>query len=1006
MKNYLPLFLALLGSLHLSAQAFLQRYVHTSTDSIFVADIASAPDGGVYALATVARTSLTGSTNASDGIVLRTDANGTLLWEREYDTGNFQNLNEIRATPDGGFILGGTATTDYFDGYLAKADPAGNIQWTRYLGDDELQRGYELLTTADGGYMLAGHHLNNFTTNLYVVKLDAGGNEVWSRRYFLPVDVDQTGFTLTELPSGNVVVAGATGDLGGNDAILAEINTLGAVMWARQIDYSGFRNIGISLARLPGGDLVLLQRTTFSADPFGTGRVGIVVSRLTVTGEEVWTQVAEIDDSFTNIQFNGLNFAFTSEPGKVLIDPDGNIVISCQADFEQVGAIRPQLLKLDPDGNFIWGRSFGAPEFLHIPSGAFISDGFTITSDNHYAVIYQGVQDRQSVTVGKLDIAGQELCVDTAEPEWMSAALTVIPFNYSTVAFTGISTRQTTVVDRNFTSEPAAPEIPVDLGPDTLICVGESLTLDPDLGDGFNYLWQDGSTLDTFVVNTSGEYSVTVVQGNCIGSDTIQVQEFSAALDLGPDQTICVGENVVLEPAELFPGDYTWNDGTDGPTLQVLQPGTYILTLSNPVCGTLMDTVVINPVSDINLSIAGPSSACEGQDVSFLVGSSTPGLSYSWLNGAGEVIGDMEELSLTATDSDTYTVFATDGCGVAIDSIVFSVMNPAASVQLITTTCGLTNGQLSIENLTGTPPFDLEWTDENGTLVALDAQELSDLAPGDYNLLLTDAAACTFNDSYTIDDSEGISVTVATQDLSCVNPTDGGFTITPLTGTAPFSYSLEGGTPQAEGFFTNLSAGDYELLITDAAACDTSLMLTINADPDPTATILAEATDLALGDSTALQVQTNLDVADVVSIKWEPALGLSCDDCLNPVAQPTQTTTYTVLITDTNGCVAVAEITLTIDPKIAVFIPNVFSPNNDGTNDRFLVFPAAGIASVASVQVFDRWGGMVYDSKDNLGWDGRIAGDEAAPGVYVYQVELLLFDGTTILESGDITLIR
>ncbi|MEL7427369.1 MAG: gliding motility-associated C-terminal domain-containing protein, partial [Bacteroidota bacterium] len=99
-------------------------------------------------------------------------------------------------------------------------------------------------------------------------------------------------------------------------------------------------------------------------------------------------------------------------------------------------------------------------------------------------------------------------------------------------------------------------------------------------------------------------------------------------------------------------------------------------------------------------------------------------------------------------------------------------------------------------------------------------------------------------------------------------------------------------------------------------------------------------------------------------------------------------------------------ITLTIDPKIAVFIPNVFSPNNDGTNDRFVVFPATGIASVASVQVFDRWGGLVYDSKDNLGWDGRIVGDEAAPGVYVYQVELLLFDGTTILESGDITLIR
>ena len=107
-----PLFLSLCCLLLWPApaynQAFEALYTHTENDSIAMADIAPANDGGLWVLATVVRTLATNDLNASDGLVLRLDAQGTLLWSKEYDAGTFQNLNDIQGTPDGGFIIGGT----------------------------------------------------------------------------------------------------------------------------------------------------------------------------------------------------------------------------------------------------------------------------------------------------------------------------------------------------------------------------------------------------------------------------------------------------------------------------------------------------------------------------------------------------------------------------------------------------------------------------------------------------------------------------------------------------------------------------------------------------------------------------------------------------------------------------------------------------------------------------------------------------------------------------------
>lgn len=1010
-KHYLsPLlfFCFLQVSIQLSGQAFLRQYEHAGSDSIFLADIAPTDDGGFFALATVARTAMTDGVNASDGLVVRIGADGGLLWSREYDAGTFQNLNEIHATRDGGFILGGTTTTDYFDAYLAKADSDGNIEWTRYLGNDELQRGYELLQTADGGYLLAGHYLFLSTTQLYIAKLDETGAEQWARRYPLPGDPEQTGYSLVELEDQTVVVAGSTGQLlGATNAFVAKFNPGGAMLWARTYDYNGFSNFGVSVSALPNRELILLQRLTYSSDPFSNGSTGLIVSRLNVIGQEIWSQEAEMDNGFTSVDFNGFNLSYTSEPGKVMVTPEEDIVISCQGDLDDADEIRPQLFKLDSDGNPLWGRTFGEAGFLHMPAGGLFGDGLTITSDNSYGVIYQEITDRQSFSVAKIPPNGEGLCATTAMPEFTPISLTITPYIYSVVTFSGFQVENTTVVDRPFTSEPADDNsFMVDLGPDTLLCPGGTLTLDADLGPEFDYQWQDGSGLPTFGVLAPGEYSVTVSQGACFDRDTVVVADFTTTLDLGPDQSICAGATLELMPTAVVPGTYTWDDGTPGATLEVNTPGTYILTLSDLACGSLMDTVVVSPAADISIDISGATAVCAGEDISLTANSTTPGLSYSWIDADGNVLSDTETLTFNAVQSGSLIVFATDGCSITSENILYDVFMTEAVVLPDATSCGENNGVLTIAELIGLPPYTIEWLNSDNVVVGQGPEPLMGLAPGFYTLMVTDADGCSFTADYLVNGSTGLSLDVLVEDVSCLNPNGGSIMLSPSSGNAPFAYTLNGGALQEEGLFMGLAAGVYELEVTDALGCDTTLLLDVLELPAPEAAIVTSTTDLALGESTLLQVQTNVDSVDIALLSWQPTTGLSCTDCLNPVAQPEANTTYTVALTDVNGCTAFAEIRLTIDSEIELYIPNVFSPNNDGSNDRFIVFPGKGIAAVESVQIFDRWGGLMYEQAGNQGWDGRAGGEPAVQGVYLYQVVVQLFDGSTRVESGDIVLIR
>lgn len=114
---------------------------------------------------------------------------------------------------------------------------------------------------------------------------------------------------------------------------------------------------------------------------------------------------------------------------------------------------------------------------------------------------------------------------------------------------------------------------------------------------------------------------------------------------------------------------------------------------------------------------------------------------------------------------------------------------------------------------------------------------------------------------------------------------------------------------------------------------------------------------------------------------------LSCVDCPNPTARPTESVTYTVIGSDTTGCQGTAVVVLTVD---SLLVPNMFSPNGDGINDE-LELNYHGAYGNYEILIYDRWGQKLFATTDKqLWWNGKTAGGQDVPeGVYYLHVRIL-----------------
>ena len=139
---------------------------------------------------------------------------------------------------------------------------------------------------------------------------------------------------------------------------------------------------------------------------------------------------------------------------------------------------------------------------------------------------------------------------------------------------------------------------------------------------------------------------------------------------------------------------------------------------------------------------------------------------------------------------------------------------------------------------------------------------------------------------------------------------------------------------------------------------------------------------------------------------------VQCIHCLNTNIRPLTHDIFKLIVSNAAGCVDSALIQFRIDRTRRVYLPNVFTPNDDGSNDYFFAqSPDEGV--IHKMLIFNRWGDLVYDAKGTAllnhpktGWDGSLNGRPLDPSVYTYLFEIEYLDGVRDIISGDITLLR
>ncbi|MEO7175992.1 MAG: gliding motility-associated C-terminal domain-containing protein [Saprospiraceae bacterium] len=261
----------------------------------------------------------------------------------------------------------------------------------------------------------------------------------------------------------------------------------------------------------------------------------------------------------------------------------------------------------------------------------------------------------------------------------------------------------------------------------------------------------------------------------------------------------------------------------------------------------------------------------------------------------------------------------------------------------------------------------------------------------------------------------GPIVTPSYQSPECDGATDGFIML-----TGPWNPVFDGnlilnGVPyhftQMPVLVENLPAGIYQLSLSPGSeVCLTDTTFELINQGQPSIELVIDNTIIP---NASYQLQVNSSISNPTQIIWTPIEGLTCIDCLDPIANISLTSTYIVTLISQAGCIASDTLTIPIVRITNTFVPNGFSPDGDGNNDHFNVFgDSESIQEISLMRIFNRWGDLVFEdshfpaNSEAHGWDGSFRGKMMNTGVYVYYIKLLMIDGKTVPLKGDLTLKR
>ena len=449
-----------------------------------------------------------------------------------------------------------------------------------------------------------------------------------------------------------------------------------------------------------------------------------------------------------------------------------------------------------------------------------------------------------------------------------------------------------------------------------------------------NYLWSDGQTTATAINLTTGIYTVTATDdAGCTGTAIAEVllNPEGVWLMFSFTPVTCNGGSDGTAHVSVMTGVapyiYIWNDpaGTTNADPVNLAAGQYTVTVTDSNGCSNYGPVTITEPSAIVLNSSSTNETCFGSangSASVSVSGGTPGYSFLWSDGQSSSTAT----NLTAGD---YMVTVTDSLGCAvIESLTIDLVNPqimitAASDSIL---CfGGSDGSIIVSTTGGTGSISYMWS--NGETTGT----ISNLTAGTYTLIATDDIGCTATISEIVSEPSELIATVLGTNVTVNGGEDGSATVTPTGGTPDFTYSWNDGQTTATA--TNLTAGTYTVIVTDFNGCAVTTTVEIEEPPCPIITVTTSHSDETCVGSMdgAVAVSTN-GGAGLMTFLWNTG-----DTTF--IVNNLSIGTYSVTVTDENGCTAIGAETIELSPEgiwVDIMSTNTCINGNTGTAEAIV----------------------------------------------------------------------
>ncbi len=549
----------------------------------------------------------------------------------------------------------------------------------------------------------------------------------------------------------------------------------------------------------------------------------------------------------------------------------------------------------------------------------------------------------------------------------------------------------------------------------------------------FSVFWTgpDGftDTDEDITINVAGKYYVLLIDesNGCETEDSISIiwdtippNIFSKDYYLPCDTSVYL-EMVVF--SDVSNCEFYWTGPEDfyavGSTVYTNIPGEYTITAKGPngIYNQIKINVFDTPIYP-EFDAVGDNLNCYADSSKIRAIGVDDDKSFEWIGPNGFY---SQEKEFFAYEAGTYTLIVT-GKNSCVDSFDLEIsidsIKPVIDVEEIEPfVCEDIQGRLKVNVLNDSlGVYSFSWRTPNGKIL----QGNNSKSPliegeGDYIVkVLNTSNGCFEVDSVFIE-SNVYSLDSAIMNIvspTCYGYKDGVINIDSVFGgEAPYSYSLDNYWFSGSSSFNSKKAGEYKIYIKDKNGCKLDTNVVVPQGAQVQVALGADRDSIFSGDIVNLEAVV-YSKNPIKEYYWTPDEYFDYPNNRKQTISLSNSVNITVEAVDDHGCSDVSDLWIRVKELPDVFIPNIFSPNNDDINDYFYMKSGAGVKNILKLMIYDRWGNKMYE-KQNLrqnvsidGWDGKCNGREVLSGVYVYRFVIELNNGEIINLTGDVTLTK